>query len=169
MSLIGISPNYAILLFLVATAGLGAAAFHPPAFSTVVRSSNTSRGETMGIFLPGGNAGFFLGPMVAGIVVPASGLPGTLVLLPMGLLIVMVLLKAPIHKDDGSPARPKHHGSTDKRLVGLLVTITAFRSISIEWSHLLAAVHGHEREHTLCRGHYCVPLAGSGSTRPAWR
>jgi len=38
MSLIGISPSYTVLLFLVGIAGLGSAAFHPPAFSAVVKS-----------------------------------------------------------------------------------------------------------------------------------
>ena len=38
MSLTGIAPNYTILLLLVGIAGLGSAAFHPPSFSTVVRS-----------------------------------------------------------------------------------------------------------------------------------
>ena len=65
MSLVGISSHYVILLFLVGTAGLGVAAFHPPAFSTVVRSSGKSKGGAMGIFLSGGNAGFVLGPIVA--------------------------------------------------------------------------------------------------------
>jgi hypothetical protein len=32
------SPNYVILLFLLGTAGLGTASFHPPAFSTVVKA-----------------------------------------------------------------------------------------------------------------------------------
>jgi FSR family fosmidomycin resistance protein-like MFS transporter len=132
MSLVGISPNYVILLFLVATAGLGSAAFHPPAFSTVVKSSNSSRGRTMGIFLSGGNAGFFLGPIVAGTVVSASGLPGTLVLLPIGLLIAILLLKVRVRNDDGHVAQVEGDRSANKRLVALLATITAFRSIAIQ-------------------------------------
>lgn len=47
----------------------------------------------MGIFLSGGNTGFFLGPIVAGALVSGFGLPGTLVLLPVGLLTVALLLK----------------------------------------------------------------------------
>lgn len=132
MSLVGISPNYAILLFLVATAGLGSAAFHPPAFSAVVKSSNTSSGRAMGIFLSGGNAGFFLGPIMAGIVVSVSGLPGTLLLLPVGVLIAILLFKVRLHKDDESLTRADTDRSANKKLIVLLATITAFRSVAIQ-------------------------------------
>ncbi len=132
MSLVGISPNYVILLFLVATAGLGSAAFHPPAFSTVVRSSITSRGRTMGIFLSGGNAGFFLGPIVAGMVVSELGLPGTLVLLPIGLLVAFLIVKVRLRSDGGSEMPTERYRSANKRLVALLATITAFRSIAVQ-------------------------------------
>jgi len=132
MSLVGIAPSYIVLLFLVATAGLGSAAFHPPAFSTVVKSSSTSRGRTMGIFLSGGNAGFFLGPIMAGTVVSVSGLPGTLLLLPIGLLIAILLFKVRLRKDDENVAPADTDQSANKRLVGLLATITAFRSIAIQ-------------------------------------
>jgi len=130
MSLVGISSNYVILLFLVGTAGLGVAAFHPPAFSTVVRSSGKSKGGAMGIFLSGGNTGFFLGPIVAGGIVSAFGLPGTLLLLPIGLSIAMLLFKVR-PRDPGIPTSSQPGRPANKRLVGLLATITAFRSIFI--------------------------------------
>ncbi len=46
MSLIGFSTNYTVLLFIVGSAGLGTAAFHPPAFSAVIRSNESSRGRS---------------------------------------------------------------------------------------------------------------------------
>lgn len=131
MSLTGISPNYVILLLLVGTAGLGTAAFHPPAFSTVAKSSTTSRGGSLGIFLSGGNAGFFLGPIVAGGLVSTIGLNGTLVLLPIGLLTSILLFKA--HAvERGAPSIPEPSQPSNRRLLGLLVTITALRSTTIQ-------------------------------------
>jgi FSR family fosmidomycin resistance protein-like MFS transporter len=131
MSLTGISPNYVVLLFLVGTAGLGTAAFHPPAFSTLAKSSTTSRGGSLGIFLSGGNAGFFLGPIVAGGLVSAIGLNGTLVLLPIGLLTSIVLFKA--HAvERGRPLLPEPSQPTNRGLLGLLATITALRSTTIQ-------------------------------------
>jgi len=131
MSLTGISPNYVILLFLVGTAGLGTAAFHPPAFSTVARSSTTARGGSLSIFLSGGNAGFFLGPLVAGGLVSTMGLNGTLVLLPIGLLTSLLLFKVRAVKQV-SRIIPESGQPSNTRLLGLLATIAALRSTTIQ-------------------------------------
>jgi FSR family fosmidomycin resistance protein-like MFS transporter len=84
----------------------------------------------MGIFLSGGNTGFFLGPIVAGGIVSAFGLRGTLLLLPIGLSIAMLLFKVR-PRDHGIPTGSQPGLPANKRLVGLLATITAFRSIFI--------------------------------------
>jgi FSR family fosmidomycin resistance protein-like MFS transporter len=131
MSLVGISPNYVVLLFLVGTAGIGTAAFHPPAFSTVARSSSASRGGSMGVFLSGGNAGFFLGPIVAGLLVSTFGLQGTLLLLPIGMLTALLLLRVRVSERPG-PYLTKPTQPPNRRLLGLLATITALRSITIQ-------------------------------------
>jgi FSR family fosmidomycin resistance protein-like MFS transporter len=131
ISLLGLSPNYVILLFLLGTAGLGTAAFHPPAFSTVARSSEESRGESMGVFISGGNAGFFLGPIVAGGLVTAMGLKGTLVLLPIGLVTSIMLLR--VHAiEEGPQIIERTSQPANKRLVALLAAITALRSTTVQ-------------------------------------
>jgi len=132
MSLVGISPNYAILLFFLGTAGLGTASFHPPAFSTVVNAGTSRKGQAMGFFIAGGNTGFFLGPIVAGIILTAYGLHGTLLLLPVGLIAALVLFRARVTTrtttaiHDTNSTQP-----ANKRLVALLATITACRSTTI--------------------------------------
>ena len=132
MSLAGIAPDYTVLLFLVGIAGLGSAAFHPPGFSAVVKSTSSSRGRAVGVFLSGGNTGFFLGPLVAGLMVSALGLPGTLLLLPIGVATAVFLLRIGLdHRETAvsvtAPAQPANKG-----LISLLVGITAFRSIAIQ-------------------------------------
>jgi FSR family fosmidomycin resistance protein-like MFS transporter len=131
MSFVGLSPSYVILLFLVGTAGLGSAAFHPPAFSSVIRSGAGSKGGAMGIFLSGGNMGFFLGPVVAGILVSYYGLPGTLILLPVGLVVAVLLLKFRGVKKTLEPLGLGTGGHANYRLVALLAAITAFRTTTI--------------------------------------
>jgi len=131
MSLSGISPNYTILLFLVGSAGVGTAAFHPPAFSAVARSSSTSRGGSMGFFLSGGNAGFFLGPIVAGAIVSGFGVQGTLLLLPIGMVTAFLLVKFRF-SEKHSPTVTKTSKPADKRLLTILASITAFRSTTIQ-------------------------------------
>jgi FSR family fosmidomycin resistance protein-like MFS transporter len=131
MSLSGFSPNYTILLFLLGTAGLGTAAFHPPAFSNVARSSTRTRGESLGVFISGGNAGFFLGPIVAGALVTAFGLRGTIVLLPIGLAASIVLLKT--HAIERRSQTKRAPGQpANRHLVGLLLAITGLRSTTIQ-------------------------------------
>jgi FSR family fosmidomycin resistance protein-like MFS transporter len=130
VSLLGLSPSFVILLFLLGTAGLGAAAFHPPAFSTVARSSRESRGESMGVFISGGNAGVFLGPIVAGALVTSMGLKGTLVLLPIGIVASLMLFK--LHVIEERPRPVERSGRpANKRLVGLLMAISALRSTTV--------------------------------------
>ena len=133
MSLVGISPNYVVLLFLLGTAGLGTASFHPPAFSTVVKAGASRRGQAMGFFVAGGNTGFFLGPIAAGLLLTAYGLHGTLLLLPIGLIAALILLRARV--TSGTPSTILEVNSTqpaaNKRLVALLATITACRSTTI--------------------------------------
>jgi FSR family fosmidomycin resistance protein-like MFS transporter len=122
-----------MLLFLLGTAGLGTASFHPPAFSTVVKAGNSGKGQAMGVFLAGGNTGFFLGPIVAGLILTMYGLHGTLLLLPIGLIVALVLLRARVTVQ--APAIILDAESTktpaNKRLVALLATITACRSTTI--------------------------------------
>jgi len=133
MSSVGIAPNYVILLFLLGTAGLGTASFHPPAFSTVVNTGSSRKGQAMGFFIAGGNTGFFLGPIVAGLILTAYGLHGTLLLLPIGLVAALILLRArvtgatPVAPLEVNPNQPR----ANKRLVALLATITACRSTTI--------------------------------------
>jgi FSR family fosmidomycin resistance protein-like MFS transporter len=132
MSLVGISPNYVAVLFLVGTAGVGTASFHPPAFSKVVKSSSSRKGQAMGFFIAGGNTGFFLGPLVAGVVLAAYGLRGTLLLLPIGLIVAMVLLRARVSGGDPAESVLGEPGQrANKPLVAVLAAITACRSTMI--------------------------------------
>lgn len=129
MSLVGISPNYIMLLLFLGTAGLGTASFHPPAFSTVVKTGTSGKGEAMGFFLAGGNTGFFIGPIVAGFLLTMYGLHGTLLLLPIGLIVALVLLRARVTvRSPTSLDTDSNHPPANKRLVALLASITACRS-----------------------------------------
>jgi FSR family fosmidomycin resistance protein-like MFS transporter len=132
MSLTGIAPNYTTLLLLVGIAGLGSAAFHPPSFSTVVRSGGPARGRAMGIFLSGGNTGYFLGPLVAGLIVSSLGLRGSLLILPIGVVTAALLFRIRVGDHRGAPLTTGETRPANKRLLALLATITAFRSIAIQ-------------------------------------
>jgi FSR family fosmidomycin resistance protein-like MFS transporter len=132
MGLTGVAPNYTALLLLVGIAGLGSSAFHPPSFSTVVRSGGAARGRAMGIFLSGGNTGYFLGPLVAGILVSTLGLPGSLVLLPIGVVTAALLFRIRVAEIHSAPRTVDKTRPANMRLVAILATVTAFRSIAIQ-------------------------------------
>jgi len=151
MSLVGISPNYLILLFLLGTAGVGTASFHPPAFSTVIRTGSSRKGQAIGFFVAGGNTGFFLGPIVAGLILTVYGLHGTLLLLPVGLIAALILLRAKVTV--GAPTAIHHvdpnQPPANKRLVMLLATITACRSTTITVAETFLPVYFVARGETL--------------------
>lgn len=132
MGLIGVSPDYTVMLLLVGIAGLGSAAFHPPAFSQVVRSSASTRGRAMGVFISGGNVGFFLGPLVAGLLISAFGLSGTLVLLPIGAATAIVLFRMRPTREPSAASAARQTQPAKKGLLVLLAAITAFRSVAIQ-------------------------------------
>ena len=131
MGLIGVIPNYSMLLIVVGAGGLGHAAFHSPAFSTVVSSGDTPKGRSMSIFTSGGNIGSFVGPFLAGVLVSTLGRQGLLLLIPTGLATAALLFKIVPHSERDT--LPKT-GSVpaNKRLLLLLICITAFRSATIQ-------------------------------------
>ena len=100
----------------------------------MVKSSGSSKGGAVGIFIAGGNTGFFLGPLVAGVILTAYGLEGTLILLPIGVITAVVLLRGRMNV--GNPkASDVTSGSklpVNKPLLALLAAITACRSTTIQ-------------------------------------
>ncbi len=79
--LAGLATRFEMLLVLMAIAGLGAAAFHPPGAGGVPRiSAQDQRGGAMAVFLLGGTSGHAFGPLAAGIALSALGPRGTLAL-----------------------------------------------------------------------------------------
>ena len=91
ISLVGVAPNYPLILLCTVLSGLGVAAFHPESarFANYVSGSRRARG--MSFFSVGGNAGFALGPVISTPLVLYFGLSGTLFLALPALLMGLVL------------------------------------------------------------------------------
>jgi FSR family fosmidomycin resistance protein-like MFS transporter len=92
IALVGVAPNYPLILICTVLSGLGVAAFHPESarFANYVSGARRARG--MSFFSVGGNAGFALGPVISTPLVLLLGLPGTLFLVVPALLMGLVLL-----------------------------------------------------------------------------
>lgn len=63
---LGFAQNYWLIFALSMLCGLGSSLYHPEAARMVNNISGEQKGQAMGTFSVGGNAGFAIGPLVAG-------------------------------------------------------------------------------------------------------
>ena len=133
ISIVGLLDNYYLVLASVAVAALGHAFFHPSALGTVSRlTRDASRGRITSYFVIGGNLGYAIGPICAGIAVGLMGLPGLALLAVPGLVMAVVLrriLPAPDRSAVPEPVVPATRPSY--RAVGLLVAASGLRAWAI--------------------------------------
>ena len=85
MSLIGLAPNYAVLLFMLFIAGISVSLFHVPAPVMIAKLSGAHKGRGMSFFMMGGELARTVGPMVAVGVVSLLGLEGFYPIMLVGL------------------------------------------------------------------------------------
>lgn len=89
MSLIGVAPSFIVLALCLALAGLGSAAFHPPAAVIAATSGGRgSKGARYSVFSFGGALGYALGPLAAVAIVSRGGLEA----LPFAMIPMLVVL-----------------------------------------------------------------------------
>jgi FSR family fosmidomycin resistance protein-like MFS transporter len=93
VSLMGIAQDYYYLIMIFAIiAALGHACFHPTALTLVNRLCQPeNRGRITSFFVVGGNFGYALGPVLAGVLVFWLGLPGLLFLIFPAIFMVFAL------------------------------------------------------------------------------
>ncbi|RPI00728.1 MAG: MFS transporter [Calditrichaeota bacterium] len=96
-SCIGLVDSYAMLIVMIVLAGFGTAAFHPQAASLAGKSSGRQNGFGMSLFVTGGNAGYYLGPIVIMAIVTQWGLQYSFIAILPGLLISAFLFWAIPH------------------------------------------------------------------------
>ena len=92
VALMGVAQNYYLIMLFAIIAALGHACFHPTALSLVSRLCiPENRGRITSFFVVGGNFGYALGPLLAGVLVFWLGLPGLLFLIFPALGMVFAL------------------------------------------------------------------------------
>ena len=67
LTVIAFTTNYWVIFCCAMLCGFGSAVFHPEAALMVNRISGDLKGQALGTFSVGGNAGFAIGPMLAGL------------------------------------------------------------------------------------------------------
>jgi FSR family fosmidomycin resistance protein-like MFS transporter len=92
VALMGIARNYYLIMLFAVIAALGHACFHPTALSLVNRLCiQENRGRITSYFVVGGNFGYAIGPVLAGILVFWLGLPGLLFLIFPAIFMLVAL------------------------------------------------------------------------------
>ena len=92
VALMGIAPYYYVIMLFAIIAALGHACFHPTALSLVSRlCTQENRGRITSYFVVGGNLGYAIGPVLAGVLVYSMGLPGLLFLIFPALFMLFAL------------------------------------------------------------------------------
>ena len=79
ISLIGFSSSYWTVFCAAMVCGLGSALFHPEAALLVGRIAGLQKGQALSTFSVGGNAGFAVGPLMAGFCAYTLGIRSLLV------------------------------------------------------------------------------------------
>ncbi len=91
MGLVGFTWSYLSLMLLVGLGALGSAAFHPAGATLASRGGAGRRGAAMSVFSVSGNLGTALSPLLVTAGLGWFGLRGTLVVIPVGLLVSLFL------------------------------------------------------------------------------
>ena len=92
---VGLVPRFWPLLVWVALGGLGSALFHPAGSVVASVAHSRRRGASMSIFSVGGNVGAALSPLLMAAVIGWQGLRGTLVTVPLALVMAALLWLIP--------------------------------------------------------------------------
>ncbi len=91
MCLLGVAPNYTVLVILLLFMGLGSVMFHVPSPVMIRRVAGERIGKGMSFYMLGGEIARTLGPLVILGAVSLWGLEGTWKLIPFGLASSVIL------------------------------------------------------------------------------
>lgn len=131
MGAVGLAKSYSWLLLLVGFGTLGSAAFHPPAATIAAASGGTKRGTAVSVFSVGGSMGAALSPLWITGVMRWLGTRGTLMLVPVGVLVGALLYRW-LGLGIGERARPKVRPARpeNKALAGIILLVLAVMSLA---------------------------------------
>jgi FSR family fosmidomycin resistance protein-like MFS transporter len=128
---VGLVSSYLLTWLVIAISGLGIAAFHPEA-ARVARGASGNSNRAMSVFALGGNAGFAVGSLITALVLPWTGLHGTVLLALPALVIVVILvtrLNAILDRPGQRRSAALPIGDDDWRAFLLLTSVVVVRSI----------------------------------------
>ena len=159
--LLGIAPNFLVLVLVLALAGLGVSAFHPQAFSLAGGLSGHRRSFGLALFIFGGTMGLGLTPLWAPYYVTRFGLENLPFVALPGLVTAFLLIKfIPLDNPGAHRSRSSSLWASlgPKALPLLLITlVVVLRSITAMGFAFYLTMLGKERGLSLMEG--AIPLA----------
>lgn len=103
LSLTGVAPNFPSMVMLAGLAGLGTAAFHPPASVLVNGLDPRKKALYQSAFVAFGNIGFALAPLLLVPLFQAFGLRATLLMVVPGIVAALLLYFALPRREKRAP------------------------------------------------------------------
>ncbi len=91
LGIIGLIPDYRLMMPVAMLAGLGTAAFHPQASALVATCSQTKKTFVQAIFIASGNVGWALTPLLAVPLMDRHGIAATPLFIIPGVIISLIL------------------------------------------------------------------------------
>jgi FSR family fosmidomycin resistance protein-like MFS transporter len=93
-SVVGLAPNFPLMVGLAAVAGLGSGMYHPlGAISARAVIDHQRRNSAMAVYVTAGTIGVAVGPLLGAVIFSAFGAPGTLVMIFPGIGAALWLLR----------------------------------------------------------------------------
>ncbi|MFF4773425.1 MFS transporter [Microtetraspora fusca] len=150
----GLAGNYLVTWLCVALAGIGIAAYHPPA-TNHARAAGGDSQKAMSLFSVGGTIGASLAPALVTLVVGSLGLGGIwLLAVPAAVMAVLWTARVPWMRRRGhAPALPlvpragETRGRDDWRAFGVLVAATVCWSIPYVTVTSMLSLHVRQNLH----------------------
>ncbi|MEJ5359676.1 MAG: MFS transporter [Desulfobacterales bacterium] len=91
--LVGVAPNFWVLLVFVALGSIGQSMFHPPVAGMISTYAGRNFSFCMSIFNAGGTMAFGVGPVLITLLVSTFGMPGTVYSMAIGLPLLAILFR----------------------------------------------------------------------------
>ncbi len=145
----GFTTDYWVLCFLSMICGLGSSIFHPEAALMVNKISAGYKGQAIGSFSVGGNAGFAVGPVVAGFCAYAFDIRGLLFFGVISAIIACILYsymprilgQAQLHDREERTAHPEKVLKNDWISFGKLSMIVCSRSVGFKVTNAFIPIY----------------------------
>ena len=130
---LGLAPNYPVLLAGAALLGIGSSVFHPESSRVARMAAGRRHGLAQSLFQVGGNVGGALGPLVAAVVVASYGRRSLALCSGLALISCAILWKVGVWYRDhglarlaaGARARVAHEALPRVQVVGGIAVLVA--------------------------------------------